>query len=121
MANTTLTKPFVLSTSTVMGTKVKNLEGEDLGRIEDLMIDVDYGAVAYVVLSFGGFAGFGNKLFAVPWRALKPGPDDEFVLKADRKTLENAPGFDKDNWPKVSDRSWGGTIYRHYQIKPYWQ
>lgn len=118
----TSTAPFVLAATSVIGTKVQNPEGEDLGKLEEIMIDVDYGTVAYAVLSFGGFLGLGNKLFAVPWRALRQSREDgTLILKADREMLENAPGFDKDNWPQVSDRSWGGSVYRHYKIEPYWK
>lgn len=121
MVGTTITKPFVLSASSVMGNSVKNLEGEKLGQIEEIMIDMDFGTVAYAVLSFGGFLGMGNKLFAVPWMALKQsGEEDEFILQADRETLKNAPGFDKDDWPQISDRSLGTKIYGHYKIEPYW-
>jgi len=58
-----------LSASTLIGNEVRNREGEDLGRIEDFMMDLETGRVAYAVLSFGGFLGVGNKLFAVPWDA----------------------------------------------------
>ena len=42
----------VLSASTLTGNKVVNLRKEDLGTIEDLMIDIDSGRIAYAVLSF---------------------------------------------------------------------
>ena len=45
--------------------------GENLGKIEELMLDLETGRVAYAVLSFGGFLGMGEKLFAVPFEALK--------------------------------------------------
>ncbi|MCO5381646.1 MAG: PRC-barrel domain-containing protein [Methanosarcina barkeri] len=59
--------PQFLSASTIKGDKVVNRAGEDLGKIEELMIDLEDGRVAYAVLSFGGFLGMGNKLFAIPW------------------------------------------------------
>jgi len=49
---------------------VVNHQGEDLGKIEELMIDLDRGRIAYAVLSFGGFLGIGDKLFAFPGRLL---------------------------------------------------
>src|SRR5690348_29699 len=60
----------VLSAATLTGDRVRNPAGEDLGKVEEIMIDVASGRVAYVVVSFGGFLGIGDKLFAVPWRAL---------------------------------------------------
>ena len=108
----------VLSASTLTGDRVRNTEGEDLGKLEEIMIDVVSGKVAYAVLSFGGFLGMGNKLFAVPWHAMTLNErDHEFVLDVDRTTLENAPGFDRDNWPDMSDAAWKSEIRMHYERK----
>lgn len=112
-----------LSASTLIGDDVKNPEGEDLGKIEEIMIDVDNGRVAYAVLSFGGFLGIGNKLFAVPWSAMALDVEDEaFVLDVDKETLEEAPGFDKDDWPSSvqGDHTWLLTVYEFYHREPYW-
>lgn len=114
-------QPQVLSATTIIGDAVRNPEGEDLGRIEEIMIDLDEGRVAYAVLSFGGFMGLGDKLFAIPWQALSLRPDEHrFVLEVSRETLEEAPGFDKDNWPDTSDREWLVRVYRYYGYEPYW-
>ena len=56
----------VLAADTLTGDRVVNRQKEDLGVIEHLMIDVEKGRVAYAVLSFGGFLGVGDKLFAIP-------------------------------------------------------
>jgi sporulation protein YlmC with PRC-barrel domain len=113
--------PKVLSSSSICSDRVKNSAGEDLGKIEDLMIDVNSGRIAYAVLSFGGFLKLGNKLFAIPWQALQlDAPNKEFVLSVDKSVLERAPGFDKDNWPNMADPSFGTNVYRHYGYKPYW-
>jgi hypothetical protein len=83
------------------------------------MIDVPTGRVACTVLSFGGFMNMGNKLFAVPWKALTLDEDHkQFILNMDKAQLENAPGFDKDNWPDMTDPAWGNEIYRFYGIQP---
>jgi sporulation protein YlmC with PRC-barrel domain len=114
--------PKVLSSSTICSDHVKNSAGEDLGKIEDLMIDLDSGRIAYAVLSFGGFLKMGNKLFAVPWEALKADTvNKQFILNVDKALLENAPGFDKDNWPDMADPTFGSNLYRHYGYKPYWE
>ena len=63
--------PQMMSALTVAGDSVKNSAGENLGRIEDLVIDVQSGRVNYAVLSFGAFLGVAGKLFAVPWEALE--------------------------------------------------
>jgi len=112
----------VLSAGTLAGDRVRNPAGEDLGKIEEIMIDIPSGQVAYAVLSFGGFLGMGNKLFAVPWKAMTLDEDaHEFILNVDKETLERAPGFDKDNWPDMADPQWGSQVYTHYGYKPYWE
>ena len=112
----------VLSASTLAGDPVQNSAGEDLGKVDEIMIDIVSGKVAYAVLSFGGFLGMGNKLFAVPWSALRVDEDKKhFVLDVDKKKLENAPGFDKDNWPNMADDTWRTKIYNYYGAAHYWE
>jgi sporulation protein YlmC with PRC-barrel domain len=112
----------VLAASTLSGDAVRNSAGEDLGKVDEIMIDIPTGRVAYAVLSFGGFLRMGNKLFAVPWNAMRVDEDQKcFVLDVDKQTLETAPGFDKDNWPDMADKTWGSDVYRHYGVKPYWE
>jgi sporulation protein YlmC with PRC-barrel domain len=112
----------VLAASTLEGDSVRNAAGEDLGTIDEIMIDIPSGRVAYAVLSFGGFLGMGDKLFAVPWSALKVDEDEKcFVLNVDKRTIEKAPGFDKNNWPDMSDSTWGTEVFGYYQVKPYWE
>ena len=111
----------VLSANTLIGEPVKNPEGEDLGRIKELMIDTGSGRIAYAVLSFGGFLGFGDKLFAIPWDKLQIDPQDEcFVLHVSKKTLESADGFDPDNWPDMTDQTWAHRTHLHFGVTPYW-
>jgi sporulation protein YlmC with PRC-barrel domain len=122
MATRTAIDRRVLSASTLTGDRVRNRDGEDLGKIEELMIDVINGRIAYAVLSFGGFLGLGDKLFAIPWDAMElRGDEHKFVLNVDKEVLRNAPGFDKDNWPDMADPDWGLNIYRHYGVRPYWK
>jgi len=116
------THPEVLRTKDITGDRVRNAAGENLGKIEELVIDVNTGRVAYAVLSFGGILNLGNKLFAIPWEALQVDiRNKEFVLNVDKTRLENASGFDKDNWPNMADPTFGTTIYRHFGYKPYWE
>ena len=113
--------PAVMAADTLTGDKVVNLNKEDLGKIEHLMIDLATGRVAYAVLSFGGFLGLGDKLFAIPWSSLAIDTQEKrFVLNVDKALLERAPGFDKEHWPNMADRAWGANIYSYYGAKPYW-
>lgn len=107
--------------SKILGREVENAQGDDLGEIEDLVLDESQGTIAYAVLEFGGFLGMGDRLFAIPFTALRKGEDDKFILDVSKETLKNAPGFDKDNWPDAADRTWGADIHRFYNQKPYWE
>ncbi len=104
----------------IAGSKVRNPLGEDLGKIEEIVLDTHTGQVAYAVLSFGGIMGMGDKLFAIPWQSLTTREGD-FVLKVEKETLKNAPGFDKDHWPDAEDMAWLSEIYDFYGVSPYWR
>jgi hypothetical protein len=85
------------------------------------MIDLENGRIAYAVLSFGGFLGMGDKLFAIPWSTLRVDTvEKRFVLDVDKQKLELAPGFDKAKWPNMADRTWGVEVHKYYAAKPYW-
>ena len=115
--------PRVLSAARIIGNKVVNTEGEQLGTIRDLMIDLDDAQIAYAVLSFGGFLGVGDKLFAIPLEALMfDAKENEVILDVDKEVLKNAPGFDKDRWPDNAqyEAGWLLDIYEYYGYSPYW-
>ncbi len=112
--------PDFLSADTIEGDKVVNADGDDLGKIEDLMIDLDNGRVGYAVLSFGGLLGKGDKLFAIPWQALSLRLHEHaFMLDIPKDVLEKAEGFDKDNWPVTREEL--SRTYTYYGYQPYWQ
>jgi len=72
------------------------------------------------VLSFGGVLGIGDKLFAVPWVALKLDTKNKrFTMDVDKERLEMAPGFDKDRWPDMADETWSKEVHSFYGTKPY--
>ncbi len=112
--------PELLSANSIKTDRVVNTAGEDLGRIEELMIDLDSGRVAYVVMSFGGFLGMSDKLFAIPWQALKLRPQEHaFTLDIPRNVLGRAEGFDKERWPLTREEL--SRSYTYYGYQPYWQ
>lgn len=117
-----ISNPTLLSASTLNGTAVENPEGDNLGKIEELMVDLTNGRIAYAVLSFGGILGIGNQLYPIPWDMLYVDTEKEvIVLDVDKQTLKNASGFDKDNWPGTGDRDWLVDVYNYYGYRPYWR
>src|SRR5262245_37073160 len=103
-----------LKGSDLIGMKVQGTDGKNLVDIKDLVIDRDDGEIQYAVLDFGGFAGIGDKYFAVPWQALHFQDNNKIALDLHKKELKDAPGFDKNHWPDLSDQQ--VVIYDFYEV-----
>ena len=113
--------PEVMDADTLIGDSVVNSTGEDLGEVKAIMLDVESGRIAYTVLSFGGFLGMGNKLFAIPWSAMQLDTDTKcFRLNVAKERFDQAPGFDKDHWPSMADQRWAEDVHAFYEARPYW-
>jgi sporulation protein YlmC with PRC-barrel domain len=111
--------PELMGADTLLGNDVYNKDGESLGDIKEFMIDMATGRVAYAVLSFGGVLGMGDKLFAVPWAAMKLDTlNKRFTLNVPKASLSDAPGFDKDRWPSMADKAWARGVHTFYGM-PY--
>jgi len=111
---------YVMGANTLLDNDVVNTQDENLGDIKEIMLDMRSGRVSYAVLSFGGFLGLGEKLFAVPWSALKLDTvNKRFVLNASKDRLESAPGFDKDAWPNMADPAWEQGVHDFYGTQPH--
>lgn len=110
----------IVKTKEIIDVEVKNLQEEDLGTIEEIIIDKISGKVAYVVLNSGSFLGLGGKLFALPWNAIKYDTNKEcFLLDVSKEEFKNAPGFDKSHWPNMADPTFANSITDFYQEKTY--
>ncbi len=106
----------------IIGSKVINVKGEALGKIEDLVVDIDTGRIVYAILESGGFLSIGDKLFPVPWDSLAALPSEGiFFLNQSKEEMEKAPAFDKDNLPNMADMHWGEGIFKHYGVPGYEQ
>jgi hypothetical protein len=91
-----------ISCSTAASCTVKTPSDESVGSIKELMINTSSGSVDYVVLKVDeGFLNLGSKLLALPFESFEfnTAQDDVVIVKESKETLENAPGFDEDNWP----------------------
>jgi len=111
--------PALMGADTLLGEKIVNEYGIELGDIKEIMLDMQTGQVAYAVLAFGGFMGMGEKLFAVPWQALHlDTANKRFLLNVDKDRLKTAPGFDKDAWPDMADMQWANSIHAFYGTDP---
>lgn len=111
-----------LKASDFIGTDVVNPHGDNLGTIKEVMLDPNTGKIAYGVVSFGGFLGLGEKLFAIPFKAFKYNYlKNEYMLNVPKERLEVAPGFDSEHWPTMADEQWNRDINQYYEVAPYWE
>lgn len=107
--------PALMGAETLIGNDVYSRKAEMLGEVKEIMLDMRTGRIAYAVLSFGGFIGIGDKLFAIPWEALTLDTmNKRFVLDVEKERLERAPGFDKDKWPDMANPAWAEDIHAYY-------
>jgi sporulation protein YlmC with PRC-barrel domain len=100
--------------SSLIGMAVVNPQGEKLGKVKDIVIDLNGDRVSYVVLSTGTSILSSEKLHAVPLQAFRPdSAGNELILNADKNKMEQAQGFDKNSWPSLNSTSWGA--------EPFWK
>jgi len=111
---------------------VVNEKGQDLGQVQNFVIDMVTGRVAFAIVSFvtrdgkeilgeKGIFGLSDKWFAVPWEILAWRPDkNKFLLDIKREVLEKATGMNKDKWMDEIDLDWLAKNCLHYGRYPYW-
>lgn len=108
--------------SSIIGTNVVNSKDDSLGDIKELVVDPLTGRLAYAVVSFGGFLGMGEKLFAIPFGAFRYNvAKNAYVIDVTKERLEAAPGFSADNWPTMADEQWNRDVHKFYEAAPYWE
>jgi hyperosmotically inducible protein len=111
---------YILKASKLMGTPVKNLQDEKLGKVENLLVDLSSGRIVAVVISSGGFIGMDNELSAVPPTALRFTVDrDGLQLDTSKEMLSNAPHFNANQWPDFAQPRYASGVYRAYKVEPY--
>ncbi len=106
--------------SELIGFNIENADGDNIGEINDLLVDLGSGHVTYAILSFGGFLGLGDQLVAIPLSRFESAPETNgnravanIVLNVEPETLENAPAFDPDAFPETNTAGWD-TEWRQY-------
>ncbi len=107
-----------LHAADVVGADVRNMQNEDLGEIQDVVMDPQSGEMSYAILAHGGFLGLGEKQIAVPWQQLKVTDSAEtpvFVLNISDETLDEAPSFDRDSWAEIDNTEWRRSNDHFYQ------
>jgi sporulation protein YlmC with PRC-barrel domain len=110
-----------LSANAVLGAPVVDESNEDLGKLSELMIDVEEGRVAYTVLHSGGILGIGGEKYSVPWEILKfTGKPMKITVHVDKERLKKAPQYQSADDPIYRTRQWGQKVYESFDLQPYW-
>lgn len=106
------------SANKLIGMDIHNQAGEELGTVDDIILDNQEGRIAYAVVSYGGILGIGEKHFAVPWQAFSA-EGDMLTLNIDKERLKSAPGFEKGNLPNQADPMFHEEVHEFYDTEPY--
>ena len=116
-----LTGDPLISSDRVEGTPVYRSNGEQVGTIDQLMIEKLSGKVAYAVMSFGGFLGIGEDYHPLPWSLLTYNPKlGGYEVNVSEDQLKAAPKYGRnENWD-WSDRQRDEAVNKYYQTAPYW-
>jgi sporulation protein YlmC with PRC-barrel domain len=114
--------PKIIDSNDVVKSGVTNDHGENLGKIESLMLDLETGKIAYAILAFGGFPTR-SKLFAVPWELLTfSHHDKKLILHVPRDIIVKAPGYNSiEQVLQTTGFSWLGEVYPYYSNKTEWE
>ena len=82
---------------------VWNQDAEQIGEVNDMILDLDNSRVAYVIVGTGGFLEIGEKDVLVPWNSLEvqtagsggpAGDQNAFILQIDQELFNNSPDVD---------------------------
>jgi hypothetical protein len=102
--------------SKLMDADFKSANDEDLGQLEELLINPQTGKVEFAVLARGGFLGIGEKLVPIPWQAVRYQSEDEFTVSVDKEKLKSAPTVDK-TYANIKSSSYVTSIYQHFGLQ----
>jgi sporulation protein YlmC with PRC-barrel domain len=112
----------LLGTTSFRGDSVYDVAGKFLGEIEELVLDLQSGRIAYALLVAGSFLGMGRKWFAIPWSTVTL--DRVYrrcVINIDLERLIDAPSLDGDILPRMADPGWAKEVHTYFGCKPYWE
>ncbi len=98
----------------ILGTEVKNLHGEKLGKVEDLAVDLGTGRIVQVILSVGGVLGVGDKTLAIPARAFTCNAPKQMQLDSTKEKLQSAPAVELSKWNELSQANRVADSYRYF-------
>jgi sporulation protein YlmC with PRC-barrel domain len=110
----------LLAISEIKGARVINFQNQDVGEIDELLIDPDSGQIRFVVVSVGGFLGLGSTRVAVPWQALQITREKgrlRYMLDATKERLEKAPRVEGKNYERLYPADVSEPIFVYWDVR----
>ena len=105
----------------VLGTEVRNVNGDLIGEVEDIVLDKLSNNIMFAVVSFGGFLGIGEKYHPIPWSALDYDEQQGcYVVNFTKEQLQNAPADSLDALTANDSTQFRSQVYDHYKVPYYW-
>jgi sporulation protein YlmC with PRC-barrel domain len=112
----------LMGTASFYGDSVHDAAGTLLGEIQELILDIHSGRIAYALIAVESFLGLGKKLFAVPWGTVTfDRVYQRCVINTDLERLIDAPSLDGDLLPRMADPGWAARVHAYFNCKPYWE
>ena len=112
----------LLGMTSFCGDGVYDVSGKFLGEIEELVLDIHSGRIAYALMTVGGFLAMGRKWFALPWSTVTVDRVyQRCVINIGLERLIDAPSLDGDLLPRMADPSWAIAVHAYFGCKPYWE
>jgi hypothetical protein len=103
-----------------MGAEVTDTQDEHLGKVENIIVDLNSSRVVVLIVSTGGSLRMANEVSAIPAQAFRYDPDQRTLqLNTSREALRTTPHFKPDQWPSVANSDRIETVYNAYNIPPY--
>lgn len=105
----------VFKVNDLIGMKIKNSSDADLGKVDNVAVDLPNGHIPYVILSPASSLKLGDDYFALPPNSLMTATDRKYLTTdLTKEKLEGAPRFTKNDWANLSKRTWASQVYRYY-------
>ena len=110
----------MITNEQLLGKEVFDKNGEEIGEVEQLVINKDDGKLAHMVIAIGGVMGMGETRYVIPWEKVSVTPENSINLDIDKQTLANAPKVEGLNADELNDPNWMQSNYKYFQASPFW-
>lgn len=115
MAQMTAARTTSVSLERLLDEEVRDAEGHDIGKVEDLILDTDSGSIDFAIVEFGGFLGINSRYHLIPWPALKVDAErHNFVMDVTKARVDQAPWFDRRHVPATDDSDYLDSVFQYW-------